>query len=70
MKLFKLYLQTYYNNKLLLSYFSSLSSLDFSNNNVNYMNEMIYNCSKLTSFNLSNFNINNINNMSNIIEEI
>ncbi len=56
----------------MLSYFSSLFSLDLSNlnnNNFNYINEMFYSCSKLSSFNLSNFNINNVNNMSYIIEE-
>ena len=28
------------------------------------MNNMFYNCSSLTSLNLSNFNINNVNNMN------
>ena len=31
---------------------------------LNNMSEMFYNCSSLTSLNLSNFNTNNVNNMS------
>ena len=42
---------------------SSLTSLDLSNFNTNYvtnMSYMFYNCSSLTSLNLSNFNTNNV----------